>query len=815
MANRAVHVALFWHSGAGSNLGVGALTWSNIRLLGRAAEAAEIPLHITMYVSGEPRLDRLDPLPVAVDVKQVTIPSRPSWMPSAFRVLHRELAKQDVVMDIGAGDSFASIYGRGPFARQLFTKAAATVSRASYVLAPQTLGPFTRSAGVAAHLAMAPADLVFCRDHRSAEFARRARRSGVWEIADVAFALEPVPCTLAPSTTSRVGFNVSGLLYHADPHERYAVPGYRSFVERAIRRLVDRPDTEVHLIPHVVDPGGSALDEDYELAVQLAAHHPELVLPEPFQTAGQAKGYIGELDVLLTSRMHAAIAAIGTGTAAIAVSYSPKFQDTLRFVGYEVPTIDLTDVSESEALAALDEHLERIPSLTESAAAAAANANVSLDRYVGVLADHFRSRVRDERGGEARDAITEVVDGGLCIGCGACTVLARPGAVTMSRSANGFLEPVVHDTDAVREIRRPFAQVCPGVHVSGSDQPRTSVLWGPVRGASIGHSADERQRFDASSGGVLSALCSHLLRSGRVDAVLTLSPDPEDPLHPKGRVARSVAELEGTGGSRYCPSSPVALLSQLRPDERAAFVGKPCDIAAVRELAHQLDWVDRQVVVLLSFFCAGIPNFNATETLVRSLGHEPREVTAFRYRGAGWPGRATSRHGDDERSMSYDESWGTILAGQRHERCKICPDATGELADVACADGWHTVDGQPVFDEAPGRSVVLSRTRNGESLVEGAHTEGAIHLAPLDLERVETMQPFQAIRKRSLAARLIGRRLMGAPVPRLANLGLLRAAGSLGLRASIREAKGSALRARRDHPRRWHRYVRRPSRKLD
>ena len=55
--------------------------------------------------------------------------------------------------------------------------------------------------------------------------------------------------------------------------------------------------------------------------------------------------------------------------------------------------------------------------------------------------------------------------------------------------------------------------------------------------------------------------------------------------------------------------------------------------------------------------------------------------------------------------MSYADSWGAHLSKHVQFRCKICPDAVGGVADIACADAWYGGDsGYPQFDEAAGRS---------------------------------------------------------------------------------------------------------------
>lgn len=387
----ALRVALFWHSGAINNLGVGALTWSNIELIHQAASQANIQLELTMLVTGEASLNRLDPLSVPVAIKQMTVPTRATWVPTAFVRLHRELAKHDIVIDIAGGDSFASIYGTGGLFRQLFTKIAALTSRRPLILAPQTLGPFTRIGGLAARLVTSRADQVYCRDRTSAKWAQKRRTKPVSIIADVAFKLRPIPSTTLSSNTFNIGFNVSGLLYRALPTDRYYIEGYQEFINQIIPKLTKIPGTQVHLIPHVVGLKSCGnVDEDYDLAIDLSREFPDLILPHRFQTPGIAKGYIAQLDLLFTSRMHAAIAALSSGLPAVAISYSPKFKDTLSTVGYAVPIIDLNELSPSAACSEVTALVSQISHLQLSAQDAKSKADGLLDNYVHALTKRFQ-----------------------------------------------------------------------------------------------------------------------------------------------------------------------------------------------------------------------------------------------------------------------------------------------------------------------------------------------------------------------------------------------------------------------------------------
>ena len=119
------------------------------------------------------------------------------------------------------------------------------------------------------------------------------------------------------------------------------------------------------------------------------------------------------------------------------------------------------------------------------------------------------------------------------------------------------------------------------------------------------------------------------------------------------------------------------------------------------------------------------------------LGVEPADLTAFRYRGNGWPGRATATARDGRVAhMSYEESWGGYLSKEVQFRCKICPDAVGGVADIACADAWYGGEtGYPTFEELDGRSLIMSRTARGQTVLDNAVADKAVAMEPLAMTR--------------------------------------------------------------------------------
>ena len=351
--------------------------------------------------------------------------------------------------------------------------------------------------------------------------------------------------------------------------------------------------------------------------------------------------------------------------------------------------------------------------------------------------------------------IDRVLKGQLCSGCGLCAAVSA-GAIEMETVAPGYSRPRQR-----RELTARAEEVidasCPGVVVepwgrAGNVHP----YWGPWRSISTGHAVDEEVRYEGSSGGALSALLIHALDVGIVDRVIHVKADPLQPTRNLLACSRNAAEVLEGAGSRYTASSPLSQIEEILAEGGAlAFVGKPCDVSALRRLGRKDPRVARHVPIALSFFCGGMPSHNGVERILSSMGVRLPDVAAFRYRGKGWPGTAaaTIKDGGVVR-MSYAESWGEHLSKEVQFRCKICPDAVGGVADIACADAWYGGEsGYPTFEEQDGRSLLVVRTEAGQQLLQSALRAGALAAEQLAIAEIDAMQPSQARRKRLIAAR--------------------------------------------------------------
>ncbi len=385
-------------------------------------------------------------------------------------------------------------------------------------------------------------------------------------------------------------------------------------------------------------------------------------------------------------------------------------------------------------------------------------------------------------------AIDTIIERRLCSGCGACAYLGQDEGVKMVDFPSVGLRPV-----GVRQlpltIKDQIVAVCPGAEVEapswGNHDPSPDeLIVGPAKAIWEGWAADPDIRWAGSSGGVVTALATYALERLGMAMVVHTGMDPEKPWRNRTIVSHDSAALIRNSGSRYTTSSPVEALRLIETSDRpCVFIGKPCDVAAVARLRRTRPALDRNLGLVLSFFCAGTPASGGSQRLAASLGFDkPTEVDSMRYRGQGWPGRyrVTDRSGN-EQSLTYDESWGRLATEPRQLRCHLCPDGLGELADVTGGDAWHRRE-----EGNHGISVILARTDRGREIVEGALRDGYLEGTVSDHARVVAAQGLVR-RRRLVGVRLAAMRTLLLPTPKFPGFRLGASAAQEGARALIRE----------------------------
>jgi colanic acid/amylovoran biosynthesis protein len=380
---RVVTVGLMWHSLGSGNLGVGALTESNIAIVRGVAE--ELGLRVRFIVLG---------------TSEATVPELAAELAAAghelqvrrirvYRSDFREAVRScDLVLDIGEGDSFADIYGMQRFRFHWLSKNIVCWLGRPLILSPQTIGPF--DGGLARMMAkqiMRRCTRVFARDNLSSAYLGEIGMSGnVDEAIDVAFRLPFARAQRAADGKVRVGINVSGLLFnggYTGKNQFSLSIDYAATMRELLRQLTARPEVEVHLISHVIEPH-MPVEDDVTAARKLAEEFPGVVVAPTFKRPSEAKSYISGMDFFTGARMHACIAAFSSVVPVVPIAYSRKFNGLFGTLGYPV-LADGKKMRDAELVTLVMQSLDRRDEIRPQVAAGVAQALERLKSYENAL----------------------------------------------------------------------------------------------------------------------------------------------------------------------------------------------------------------------------------------------------------------------------------------------------------------------------------------------------------------------------------------------------------------------------------------------
>ena len=289
--------------------------------------------------------------------------------------------------------------------------------------------------------------------------------------------------------------------------------------------------------------------------------------------------------------------------------------------------------------------------------------------------------------------LTDVIQNGLCMGCGLCVSIANDNDNELKSIKNKFLEMKVvsqgryrpvflqHEFDESTGFSHPIIpneelilKVCPGINVDmvGEMDKRKETLqhfehdkeeekkdyytknhssvggyindsdafMGPMLSVRKCFASDPEIRFRSAAGGGLTALSDYLITTNKIDFVHHVRADkPHNPMLSVIQKSVTRNELFQGSQSRYGPAAPLEnILETLKEKKRFCFVGKPCDINGLSNLSKYHPDVDKYCLYKLTISCGMLPDLSMYEKWLSENQMKKEELVEFRYRGCGCPG---------------------------------------------------------------------------------------------------------------------------------------------------------------------------------
>jgi coenzyme F420-reducing hydrogenase beta subunit len=346
--------------------------------------------------------------------------------------------------------------------------------------------------------------------------------------------------------------------------------------------------------------------------------------------------------------------------------------------------------------------------------------------------------------------VMRVVNGGYCIGCGACKVVNPE----LEIKHNDYGMPTVINPEIATGIEDKvcpfFSKVDEDIIASDKfshiDEMSFDDRIGYHLEAYAGYVKDLDYRMSSSSGGLTSWFLAELMKRSLVDAVIHVGKSDDQNGMFGYTISKSIDDVNTNKKSRYYPGSIDQVMLSIKNDvsiNKVAFVGVPCLVKSVRLLCTEDHLLADKITYFVGIFCGQMKSKAFAESLGWQLGIHPDnlETIDFRVKGkTGHAGRYYIKANSDDREVSrrnsalFGTDWG--LGFFKPKACDWCDDVAGEVCDIMLGDAWI----EPYDKDEKGSNVVVVRNQTVNELLTDGIKSNDLTLDRISLDKVVASQ---------------------------------------------------------------------------
>ena len=341
----------------------------------------------------------------------------------------------------------------------------------------------------------------------------------------------------------------------------------------------------------------------------------------------------------------------------------------------------------------------------------------------------------------------EVIECGLCTGCGACVGLCPYQVIYHDRTVqlhtcnleNGkcydFCPRTSTDQKKLRNMLFDAGDVTPEM--------------GAIKGYYFSRATDPQLSESAQHGGTVTALMELALFEGLIDSAIISARDQE--FYQNGVVVKDKAGLRKNAGSKFTVSPTVATFNQLTATKDAGNVGvvaTPCQALALAKMKLKAVKEDRgkiaQLKLVIGLYCGWA--FDAKE-FKELMGQNDIELESIV--GMDIPAGKNSLEiytGNGTKSLPLSDAQACIRSA-----CNYCLDSTAEYADISVGaarfgDNWEKMSHW---------NQMIVRTGKGRSLIELAIKRGVLEVKEAPAESLRQLKNAAGEKKKATLQNII------------------------------------------------------------
>lgn len=308
----------------------------------------------------------------------------------------------------------------------------------------------------------------------------------------------------------------------------------------------------------------------------------------------------------------------------------------------------------------------------------------------------------------------EIIDTGLCTGCGACAAFC--GRIELIKGRPEQIKPCILELGALRCGDRGVcydhcsARFLPTEEIEKEflGMERKDSLLGVYSDIFSARSTDERILSVCQDGGVVTAILVYGLGRGIFDGAIVTKGSSREKWKPEPVVISSVEELLKAAGTIYAVSPNVSALRdtiRYKNLSRVAVVGTPCHATAIRNIQNHLLRKLKELVeiTVIGLFCMENFEYSCLRKYIEKVVLKDTELTFDDI-------DKTRIMKNIFYSYTKEDVYEAALSGFHvcvRDSCDACTDFTAELADISVGSV-----GSP-----PGWSTVITRSEKGNKLI--------------------------------------------------------------------------------------------------
>ena len=339
-----------------------------------------------------------------------------------------------------------------------------------------------------------------------------------------------------------------------------------------------------------------------------------------------------------------------------------------------------------------------------------------------------------------KELFDEVINQGLCTGCGACItgcpyIVAHGGRIVVLDKCTGA------EGDCYKHCPRTSFDM-DGVNRAVFGTVYSDGAIGRVLDIFMARAKDHEIKKRGQDGGTVTSLLALALQEGLVEVVACTRMDEDKAPH--GYLARSRRELLRCAGSSYEAGFGLEAYRSLPKEstEKLAIVGTGCQIEAVgkmKQCSPKNSPDPQNIRFTLGLFCGWALSPRTFHPYLKTMcqlsqvckfeiPHTPHYSFDFHFEN------------QDISSVSLDEIKPYINPG-----CHYCWDLTAEFSDISIGSAGSAF---------PGWNTVLVRSPKGADLIALANRKNIIEIQALPEKRIKHLKSVALKRKRAAVKKI-------------------------------------------------------------